>query len=186
MKIRPAQLEDSASLAQVQVESYRSAYAQFFPPAYLARFTYDEQTQDWRDLIAKGKDILLVAETDAGEVVAYALGRRNKDEDFPFDGELVAMHVAAAYHRQGIGQQLLAKVAAGLAKRGCRSLMLWVLAENSARAFYDKLGGELIGEKHYTVEGWDIAEVAYGWRDIGTLTERQPGKDLPRAHAALR
>ena len=68
MKIRPVKLEDSVSLAQVQIESYRTAYAQFFPPAYLARFTYDEQTQDWRDLIAAGKDILLVAETDAGAI----------------------------------------------------------------------------------------------------------------------
>ncbi len=169
MKIRPARLEDCTSLAQVQVESYRTAYAQFFPPAYLARFNYDAQAEDWRSLIAAGKDILLVAETDGGAVVGYALGRRNEEKASPFDGELVAMHVARAYHRQGIGRKLLAAVAAGLARRRCRSLMLWVLAENSARAFYEKLGGEPIGEKHYTVEGWDIAEVAYGWRDIHAL-----------------
>ncbi len=172
MKIRPARIEDGEQLAKVQIESYRTAYAQFFPAAYLDRFTYDEQTQDWRDLIAGGKGILLVGENDAGEVVAYALGRRNQDNKMPFDGELVAMHVALAYHRQGMGGQLFAAVAARLAKQGCRSLMLWVLAENSARAFYEKLGGELIGEKHYAVEDWDIAEVAYGWRDIRTLLKR--------------
>jgi hypothetical protein len=55
-------------LARVQVDSYRTAYAGMFPADSLARFTYDEQEQDWRDLLETGGDVLLVAEDETGAV----------------------------------------------------------------------------------------------------------------------
>jgi hypothetical protein len=75
-QIRDAQVSDAAGLAKVQVDSYRTAYAGILPDDYLAHFTYEEQTQDWRDLIAAGgSNILLVAPDASGEVVGYALAR---------------------------------------------------------------------------------------------------------------
>ena len=76
MNIRPATLDDCAALAHIQVDSYRTAYAHIFPQSYLDHFTYKEQEQDWRDWIGAGMEyVLLVAETEADEIVAYALGR---------------------------------------------------------------------------------------------------------------
>ena len=76
LTVREARIEDSAVLAQIQVGSYRTAYAGIFPQAYLDRFTVEEQAQDWRTLLSlELEDVLLVAETEAGEVVGYALGR---------------------------------------------------------------------------------------------------------------
>ena len=60
--IRPAAPQDCPGLAQVQVDSYRTAYARFFPPPYFEQITYAEQEQDWRDWLASGtQGILLVA-----------------------------------------------------------------------------------------------------------------------------
>ena len=41
----------------------------------------------------------------------------------------------------------------------------WVLAENSARRFYERLGGEPAGESMVTIAGARLREVAYVWRD---------------------
>jgi len=174
MKIRKAEVQDSAALAQVQVDSYRTAYAGIFPQAYLDHFTYEEQEQDWRDLLSSpSDDVLYVAQTDDGEVVGYALGRPGPTEIPPYDGELVALHVRPAYRGQGAGRRLIAAVAVGLRRSGCTAPMLWTLESNPARALYERLGGRLIGEKAWDGNqefGTQIKEVAYGWPDVEALS----------------
>ena len=51
MHVRKAEVEDSAGMARVQVDSYRTAYAGIMPQDYLDHFTYEEQAQDWRDFL---------------------------------------------------------------------------------------------------------------------------------------
>jgi len=144
MQIRQAKVKDSAGLARVQVDSYQTAYAGLLPQPYLDRFTCTEQEQDWRDLLScELNDIVYVAETDAGEIVGYALGRPGVSDVSPYDGELVALHVRRSHQRRGIGRRLVAAIAAQLQRRGCTSLMLWVLGENSSRLFYERLGGSV-------------------------------------------
>jgi hypothetical protein len=50
-------------------------------------------------------------------------------------------------------------------------MLVWVLADNPSRSFYEALGGELIGEQNVTIGGVDLREVAYGWPDISCLTD---------------
>ena len=182
MNIRQATIEDSAVLAHVQVDSYRTAYAHIFPgrpgsASYLDHFTYEEQEQDLRDLIGAGmEDVLLVAEDEAGIVAGYALGRSGPTRIAPYDGELVSLHVRRSHQREGVGRALVAAMAERLAERGCTVLMLWVLGENgSARAFYERLGGQVVGTKTTHLGEGDIqeGEVAYGWPDIGELCCKQ-------------
>ena len=171
LSIRKAQIDDSAHIARVQVDSYRVAYADFFPPEYLAHFTYEEQTQDWRDLLSSNSDdALYIAEDADGEIVGYALGQPGASAIPPYDSELVALHVCRAYQEQGIGRQLVQAIARQLQQQGCTALMLWVLKPNPARAFYERLGGQWLGEQTIELgETITAVEVAYGWPDIGSL-----------------
>ena len=172
IQIRRATINDSAGIARVQVDSYRTAYAGIFSPTYLEHFTVEEQMQDWYDwMMNKPRDLIYVAVADTGEVVGYALGRPGLTTIAPYESELLAMHVRQSQQRQGIGRSLFQTVAEQLQMQGCASLMLWVLEKNPARSFYEKLGGRLIGEQEIEVgEGEKAVEVAYGWQDIGELT----------------
>ena len=118
-------MDDSAGLARVQVDSYRTTYASILPHHYLAHLSYSEQGQDWcnwRSL--HPDDILYVAENDNGEIVGYALGRPGVSNITPYDSELVALHVRRLCQRQGIGRQLVATMAKQLEQQGCSSLIL--------------------------------------------------------------
>ncbi len=170
--IRAAESRDAAGLARVQVDSYKSAYAGLLPDDYLARFTYAEQEKDWRDLIAGDRDvILLVAAGDDSTIQAFALSRVGAATLEGYDSELRSLHVLPKLHRNGLGRQLVRATAVRLERAGCRSLMLWVLAENPARGFYERLGGEVIGERriHLGENGMTVVEVAYGWQELRSL-----------------
>jgi len=51
-------------------------------------------------------------------------------------------------------------------------MLIWVLAKNPSRAFYEALGGQRVYEKQIVIGGETLVEVAYGWRDIHSLTYR--------------
>jgi ribosomal protein S18 acetylase RimI-like enzyme len=170
MKIRKATRADSPALARIQVDSYRSAYAGLFPPAYLDRFSYEEQTRDWQDLLATGSNgALFVAESRHGEIVGYALGKAETDPPAEYNSALTAIHVRRSLQRQGIGRRLLSAVVKELQRQGCTSLWLSTLAGNPVQAWYEQLGGVPIGEIRYTVDDVQIVEIKYGWSDINVL-----------------
>lgn len=171
--IRRATVADSAGIARVQVDSFRTAYAGILPPAYLANFTYEEQASDWRIWMTQHpEDLLYVAVGPAGEVVGYALARPDAEAVTGFTSELVALHVRRSHQGRGIGRRLIATTAKLLRNAGYPSIMLWTLGPNPARAWYERLGGRWLAEKP-----WDgneefsltMTEVAYGWPDIDAL-----------------
>jgi len=192
MKIRPATAHDAAALAHIQVNSYRTAYAGLMPADYLARFSLEEQEQDWRDMLAEpAGDILLVAEADGGEIAGYAVGRPGPvqvlalqaGKELPagtYDAELVSLHVRRALHKQGFGRALVRATAKALHDQGCTSLALFVLAGNPACFFYERLGGQRVGEKRWMIPAseagtWDdfdfeVVETAYAWPNIAVLS----------------
>ncbi len=178
IEIRPANINDSAGIAHVQITSYRTAYKNFFPPAYFEQMTEVEQTQDWRDLMSDAShDSLIVAKTNVNEIIGYALGQAERQDFEAWECELVALPVLPEYQRQGIGSKLFAAMAGEMKRRGKTALMLWTIKENPVRAFYERLGGELVGEKSYDVDEMKVTEVAYSWKNIGELIERLNSKE---------
>lgn len=162
---RPSRTTDSQGLAEVQVNSYRTAYAGIFPPSYLEAFSYEEQAADWQAwFIERPDDILLVATNQDDQVVGYLLARLEADIYPGYDAEIIALHVSQPWQGQGIGRTLLNEGVAALQKRGCDAFMLWTLAKNPTRQWYERLQGQLLGEKRFQVNGWEIVEVAYGWQ----------------------
>lgn len=178
VRIRPAQLEDAAAIARLQVDSYRTAYAGIFPQDYLHQFSYHEQEQerDWIRLLASPEtEVVLVAEAGDGGLAGYALSRPRASYGAGYDSELQSLHVRRALHRQGIGPRLVFASAAHLAAADRKPLMLWVLEANPARGFYERLGPVRLEGRKETVGAY---EVAYGWPDIraiATLTPRGDG-----------
>lgn len=49
-------------------------------------------------------------------------------------------------------------------------MLIWVLTENPARRFYEKLGGRVVDTGSDRVKGVELQHVAYGWLD---LTQRK-------------
>ncbi len=174
IRIRRATGDDSAGIAEVQVNSFRTAYAGILPPTYLASFTCEEQAADWRAWIREHPtDLVSVAVDPDDKVIGYALARPGAEAATGYASELIALHVRRSHQGRGVGRHLLSVAAGALREAGCTSIMLWTLGPNPARAWYERLGGRLLAEKPWDGNedfGLAVIEVAYGWPDIDALS----------------
>jgi GNAT superfamily N-acetyltransferase len=85
----------------------------------------------------------------------------------------VHFYILESWQRQGIGRQLTMAFVRELIEAGLTSLLVWALAENPWRRFYEALGGQQVREKLETTGGVQLIEVAYGWLDARTILEGQ-------------
>jgi GNAT superfamily N-acetyltransferase len=109
-----------------------------------------------------------VAESQAG-VIGFSTAGPERGGDATYKGELWGIYVLEAWQRQGIGRRLTLAVAGELRRRGCNSMLVWVLKDNPCRAFYERLGGALVGKKEIEIGGKKLIEVSYGWSDLCRL-----------------
>jgi hypothetical protein len=56
------------------------------------------------------------------------------------------------------------------------SAVIWVLAANPSRFFYETMGGKRVGEREEDMWGVKLREIAYGWLDLeAALKAGRPG-----------
>lgn len=177
-RVRPARPDEALTIARVHVASWQTAYRGILPDAYLDALDVSRRTEMWQDILARPEPgtCSLVAELADGTVVGFASGGPARaqialpdDPSALFDGELYAIYLLAEHRGQGIGRSLAAEFARVMASDGYRSLLVWVLAANSACAFYEALGAVRLGEADISIAGLVLPEVAYGWTEIAAL-----------------
>lgn len=63
------------------------------------------------------------------------------------------------------------QVADDLASRGFNSLVIWVLKDNPACRFYERLGGRRMAEKVVEIGGKELTDVANVWPDLAVFRQ---------------
>ncbi|MDX2004896.1 MAG: GNAT family N-acetyltransferase [Meiothermus sp.] len=170
--LREATYSDAQTLAYLHTESWRSAYTEVLPAAYLGGHLETERAQVWRQRMSnqQGRQFTVLAELER-EAVGFV---HVTFEEEPEHGALLDnLHVRPHLKRQGIGRLLL-----GEAARRVRALEpgwpmhLWVFSDNlPAQRFYGALGGELAEAKlKPTPAGTLVSAVRYVWHDLSSLT----------------
>jgi len=170
--VRRARPADAPAIARVQAAVYHETYEGIVPRAALERYTQAAQTDAWRDWIGRNRaSVLLVAESAEAGVVGYA--GANPLPGGAYNAELSAIYVLAAWRGQGIGRALMRGAVRRLLRLGCRSLMLWVMAENRvALAVYQRWGGHVTAERMWAggaAYGAEVVEMAVVWPDLAGL-----------------
>ncbi len=181
MRIRVATLADVAAVARVHVDSWRTTYQGFVPEAFLAGLAYADREIMWRRALSRSgsRSVICVAEADHGHIVGFAAGGPERSGDTAYTGQLYAIYVLDGWQRQGTGRQLTVTLVERLVDTGFASLLVWVLAENPSRRFYEALGGQYVREQPVTIGGAELVEVAYGWLDARTIIDAQAERPPP-------
>jgi len=150
--VRPARARDAASLARVQVASWRCGFAGIVPAPLLAELTGGEAEQAfrdrWREAITNpptSRHHVLAAVTGdpAREVAGFVSAGPATDADrWPgTDGELYELRISPERTGQGHGSRLLHAVADTLVSDGFHTVSLWALeADTALRRFLESSG----------------------------------------------
>lgn len=171
--IRRATLEDAMAIAIVQVSSWHTTYPGIVDQSYIDGLSTDERAAAWSRRLGDSSDGpgIFVAERSVGELVGFISGGRIRMPELQFDAELYAIYLLAGQQRHGLGTQLVRAWAETAVDRGFRAAIVRVLAANSARAFYERLGAHLIKQTEVAIGGRFYPELWYGWNDLRTLIE---------------
>lgn len=137
--LRPARPEDAAAVAEVNITTWRDAYAGLLPEEVInTRKLTPERIDIWQKRIANAA-FFYVAETSAGQIVAMAWGApTDSNDETPWPYQLHALYVLPRYQKRDIGRQLMEKFSA---YTGGTPFYLYMLAGNRAAAFYRQTGG---------------------------------------------
>jgi ribosomal protein S18 acetylase RimI-like enzyme len=173
--IRKASLQDAADIARVHVVSWQEAYRNIpgFPQSYLDSLDVAQRTDNWKTRLDQQNEghYVFVAILE-GQLCGFVGGgaARSAAQELPdFDGEIYAIYILQAAKGKGIGRLLMRKMAETLQANEFKKAMLWVLADNPTRGFYEHLGGQEIKRKIAPIAGVELPEIAYGWQDLRTF-----------------
>ncbi len=169
IRLRNAKPSDARAIARIHVETWRTTYPGMLPDRALIDMNIDGKARSWRSMLehpdAAGS-VLVAEESEEGSTIGFASAARNRQGALPFAGEVQTLYVLPDWQNQGIGRVLLEGCFARLRERGLESAVVWVLADNPARFFYERMGGKRAGERDETLWGATLHEIAYGWNAI--------------------
>ena len=180
IEIRPARIDDCPAMGRIIVSATQEAFRGRVPDQCLNWLTPEESATNWsKSFTSDGNlepgDNLFVAETEK-EVIGLAMLSEITPEygyEPPiaslYSHELLSLQVAPLWQRQGVGRQLISRIADELAKQNITHLLVRVLVDNPNVAFYERLGAIRLGKRPYDWEGYETEELLMGWEDISKL-----------------
>ena len=162
---------DSAAIAKVHVDTWRSTYHGIVSEEVLEDLSYDDRQRMWENILTEhaADNHLYVVEDENGEVVGFVATGMEREEGTSTLGEIYAIYLLKEHQGKGMGKLLFLKAAERLSKEGYVSMMLWVLADNPTRGFYEAMGGTLGDAKDIEIGGDPLQEVAYRWEKLESL-----------------
>lgn len=174
IRIRRAARGDATAIGRVHVETWQSTYAGLLPDAMLAAMSEVRQSAWWLRALADPRESRGVFVADDEEMGVVGFGSCGPVRDPPEGlngtekrvGEIYTLYVESDFQNQGLGRGLLDAMFRQLGADGCDTAVLWMLADNPTRFFYEGLGGSWVGQRTDTMAGRDVDEVAYAWRDL--------------------
>jgi L-amino acid N-acyltransferase YncA len=142
MKIRRAIPSDSADIARVHVDSWKTAYSGIIADDYLDSLSYQERELWWFENLSTSGRFVFVAEDSTSEsnqdkIIGFcARGRNPSKSDSEYKSELGSIYILQGHRGRGVGKALVHSLAVSLVESEFSSMIVWVLSKNPYRRFY--------------------------------------------------
>jgi ribosomal protein S18 acetylase RimI-like enzyme len=177
--MRRATVADAAAIARINVETWRATYAGMLPDDSLVNQHRGRQAAGWRRNLAADRNgrLTLVMEEAGSGIVGFASGGPVRHDGLPADllatlppertprGEIYTLYVDGDAQGHGYGRALLQGLVANLIANDLGGVLVWVVAANPARFFYEAMGGMRLAGRCERFAGADVEEITYLWQD---------------------
>ena len=138
VQIRRAQNGDEETLARIQTESWRAAFAGIVPAELLTQCTSLERAERmYARLLSERRGNGYILELD-GKPHCIAWWDATREKDMPGTAELICIHSLRDNWHKGYGSRMMERVLADAKSAGYARIMLWVFDRNvRAIRFYE-------------------------------------------------
>ena len=166
--IRPATHEDMPGVAAVHVESWQRSFTGIVPDDFLAGMSVEKRLRAYSERRCEEFYGMLVAEKQDEGIVGFAdFGTAKLPGDF--DAQIFSFYFLPEFQRKGLGERLFRRCIGNLKNSGIKTLCLDSLEVSPYRAFYDRMGGKVVGHDSHKLGIENFATVIYGWDDISKI-----------------
>lgn len=157
--IRRVRQGDANTLAYIQTESWKAAFAGILDAETLAKCTnIDRATAMYQRLLDENKGNGYLLSVD-GNPHCIAYWDASRDAEFSGKAELICIHSLPDNWHKGFGSQMMDRVLKDIKEAGYFEVVLWVFRDNlRARIFYEAIGFTPTG---ISKPAFDTEEVLY-------------------------
>ena len=162
--IRKALTEDACDYADCHISCWKSAYKGIVPDDFLhgMREEREQRTERYKNAFTNPDDGEYYCVVIEDRIVGFSFVNRNRDEDKPLAGEVIAIYLLEEFWDKGHGRKLMDHAVERLRSMGCNEAILWTFEDNTrARRFYEKYGFVFDGAKKEMTWGKPLTLVRY-------------------------
>ncbi len=164
---RKANVEDAPAIAKVHVESWRKSFAGIVPQEFLDNLNVEKRDGAFRERFGEANYKMFVAETASDGIVGFADFGKSREKDFAFEAELYAIYLLSEFQGKGIGENLFRLCQQEMFADEINSMYLMALKVSPYKSFYEKMGGEIVGEGNHFFALVEYETIIYGWKNLG-------------------
>jgi GNAT superfamily N-acetyltransferase len=162
IRIKEWTLIDSLAIASVHVKSWQTTYRGIISDDYLDDLDASERTKKWEKILSDPNQKVFVT-LEWEKIVWFATCDKSEEFDW-YDSTISSIYLLKEYQGKGIWRKLFNNCLSHLQQLGCHSMYIWVLADNPAKNFYEKMGGEYMDRKKIEIGNEIHIESLYGWK----------------------
>ncbi len=153
ISIRKAKLGDEKTLAYIQTESWKSAFADIISAEDMEKYTDIVKAEAmYENVRESGYAEMSILEID-GKPHCIAAWSKARNPQFSDCAELICIHSLGENRGKGFGSIMMNHILNEIKNSGYNGVLLWVFEKNTcARSFYEKHGFELT----------DNTQISYG------------------------
>lgn len=157
--IRKAKLGDEKTLANIQTESWKSAFADIISKEELFKYTnINKATEMYSNVLQSNYAEVSILEID-NKPHCIASWSKARNPEFSDHAELICIHSLCDNWGKGYGSIMMKHIFEEIKNSGYDKVLLWVFEKNNrARKFYEKHGFELTYNRQIA---FDAVEVMY-------------------------
>ena len=155
--IREAKLQDSEAIAEIIVETWKSAYTGIIDTNYTDNLDKRRFVQIMTNNLQQKKETIFIYEEN--EIVKGFISGKFIDNDYQC--EIVGFYVLPKYQQIGIGSKLFQHMKKYFSEHNCHKIILWTLKGAKNNSFYENNGGKIAAEKILKIGDKEYAGVGF-------------------------
>jgi GNAT superfamily N-acetyltransferase len=154
--LRRAELSDADAMAYVHAVSWQETYKGILEDEVIRTFNVDNRKKMWTAFLEKDMDTQRAyVAVNSGKIIGIASWHETAEHV-----ELLTLYVLSEFHNQCIGKSLFRQVEEDAAQKG-KQLITWVLRENKATFFYEKMGLKFVKSEEKNLGTSSVQEFMY-------------------------